>query len=229
MAFARLRLAARDLRSRSGSGLRSPSARCASADSVGLLANVAGVRRVVSIALLLLAGAACDRNLEPFDPNEKPRDPDLSKIFPEGAETAEPAEPGLPPPLGERRGAPPVASEVAAESSGAPIAGTVELAPEFAGRTAQGAVLFIIARRGPGPPLAVKRVPAPQFPYAFTIGPEDRMIQSMPFAGPIELSARIDGDGNATTRSPGDVTGTAQGGPVAPGAQGVAILLDTPI
>ena len=33
----------------------------------------------------------------------------------------------------------------------------------------------------------------------------------------------------ATSRSPGDVMGTARGGPVEPGASGVAILLDTPL
>jgi hypothetical protein len=195
-------------------------------------ATVARVRRLVSIVFVVLAAAACDRNLEPFDPDEKPREPDLSKIFPEGAENSGPAEPGLPPPPGERRGAPQIASEAAAGSSGAPITGTVLLAPEFEGRTAANAVLFVIARRsgsGAGPPLAVKRVPAPRFPYEFSIGPEDRMIQQMPFAGPIELTARIDTDGNATTKSPGDVTGTARDGPVEPGATGVAILLDTPL
>jgi cytochrome c-type biogenesis protein CcmH len=189
------------------------------------------VRHISYVACCLLAIAACNRNLEPFDPSEKPREPDLSKIFPEGAESAEPAEPGLPPPPGEQRGAPAEPSEVAAASSGAPITGTVELAPEFAGRTAADAVLFIIARRGggAGPPLAVKRVAQPHFPVSFSIGPEDRMIQTMPFAGPIELSARIDTDGSATTRSPGDVQGNARSGPVEPGASGVVILLDTPL
>ncbi len=180
-------------------------------------------------AFWVLAIAACDRNLEPFDPSEQPREPDLSKIFPEGAESAEPAQPALPPAPGGQRGAPPVPSEVAARSSEAPVAGTVALAPEFAGRSAANAVLFIIARRGAGPPLAVKRVAQPHFPYAFSIGPEDRMIQAMPFAGPIELSARIDTDGNATSRSPGDIAGNAQGGPVEPGATGVVIVLDTPL
>ena len=186
-------------------------------------------RLLASLSLLcVLALAACDRNLEPFDPNEKPREPDLSKIFPEGAESAEAPQPGLPPAPGEARGAPPLPSETAsAESSGAGIQGTVELASELAGRTAPDAVLFIIARGGgAGPPLAVKRVANPEFPLAFSIGPEDRMIQTMPFAGPIALSARIDGDGNATSRSPGDVTG-APGGPVEPGATGVVIVLDT--
>ena len=179
--------------------------------------------------IAVLAIAACDRNLEPFDPNEKPREPDLSKIFPEGAESAEPAQPGLPPAPGEARGAPDMPSEVAAGGSTEPITGTVELAPEFAGRTPANAVLFIIARRGAGPPLAVKRVAEPKFPVEFSIGPDDRMIQSVPFTGPIELTARIDGDGNATSRAPGDVMGAARTGPVDPGATGVAILLDTPL
>ena len=193
-------------------------------------ATVARVRRLTSFACLVLALAACDRNLEPFDPNEQPREPDLSKIFPVGAESAEPAQPGLPPPPGEDRGAPDLPSEVAAAgSTAAPITGTVALAPELAGKTPANAVLFIIARRGAGPPLAVKRVPNPSFPVEYSIGPDDRMIQSMPFTGPIELTARIDGDGNATSRSPGDVMGTAQTGPVEPGATGVAILLDTPL
>ena len=186
-------------------------------------------RPVVLSCLVLLALAGCDRNLEPFDPDEKPREPDLSKIFPEGAESAEPQRPSLPPAPGEVRGAPPLASEAAAETSDAPITGTVALAPELAGKTPAGAVLFIIARSGAGPPLAVKRVSDPRFPLPFAIGPDDRMIQTMPFAGPLALSARIDSDGNATSRSPGDVMGAARGGPVAPGATGVAIVLDTPL
>ena len=69
---------------------------------------------------------ACDRNLEPFDPAEQPRQPDLSKIFPAGAEDAPTApEPSLelPPPPG-MRDAPALAAE-----SGAPIRGTLRLAP----------------------------------------------------------------------------------------------------
>src|SRR5206468_13065062 len=101
-------------------------------------------------------------------------------------------EAALPPPPGEQRGAPSEPNEVASAGSGAPVTGTVVLAPELAGKAAANAVLFIIARRGGGPPLAVKRVETPPFPLSFSIGPEDRMIKAMPFAGPIELSARID-------------------------------------
>jgi hypothetical protein len=87
-------------------------------------------------------------------------------------------------------------------------------------------VLFLIARReGAGPPVAVERIAAPRFPLEFSLGPEDRMIQALPFAGELALSARVDADGNALSREPGDLEGRAKA-PVAPGANGVAIVLD---
>jgi hypothetical protein len=179
-------------------------------------------------ASLALAAAGCNRHLEPFDPNEQPRQPDLSKIFPEGAQQAEPAVPAMPPAPGEARGTGPAAGIAAEAPAGAPITGTVRLAPELQGQVPAGAILFIIARHGAGggPPLAVKRVPSPSFPLAFSVGPEDRMIQAMPFTGPISLSARVDSDGNAMSRSPGDIQGEGEGGPFDPGATGVVILLD---
>jgi hypothetical protein len=181
-----------------------------------------------SLAPLLLAIAlvpACDRNLEPFDPAEQPREPDLSKIFPEGAEAAPEGPEGSlelpPPPPPPERGAPPLAAE-----SGAPIRGTLRLASELEGAQPSGAVLFLIARTAEaGPPLAVKRIEAPRFPLDFEIGPADRMLASVPFAGAMQLSARLDADGNATSRTPGDLMGIA-GQAVSPGASGVEIVLD---
>ena len=79
-----------------------------------------------------------------------------------------------------------------------------------------------------GPPLAVLRIAAPSFPVDFEIGPGDVMIPSMRFEGEIELSARLDSDGNAMTRLAGDLTGAASSAH-APGASGVDILLDTRI
>jgi cytochrome c-type biogenesis protein CcmH len=179
------------------------------------------LRRIVPIAAAL-AALACDRNLEPYDPSEQPRQPDLSKIFPAGAERAERAQPGLAPAPGmEERGAPAVAAE-----AGEPIHGTVRISPELVSRVPDGAVLFLIARNAAGgPPLAVKRIPSPSFPLEFELGADDRMIQAMPFAGEMTLSARIDADGNATSRTPGDLQG-ASAAPVRPGARGVEVLID---
>jgi hypothetical protein len=179
-----------------------------------------GLRRIcLLVAALALQG--CDRNIEPFDPSEQPHQPDLSRIFPAGAERVGRAEPGLPEPPGAGRGAMPLAAE-----SGAPIRGTVRIAPELESLVPTGAVLFLIARNSEaGPPLAVKRIASPSFPLDFEIGADDRMIQSMPFTGPLSLSARVDADGNATSRTPGDLQG-ASAGALEPGATGVEVVLD---
>jgi len=179
---------------------------------------------------LALAGVACDRRVEAFDPDERVAAPDLSKIFPPGAERA-PADGSVTSEMG-RRGAPPPAGSGAAAAStpaasdGEPIRGRIVLAPELADRVPASAVLFLIARAGEGgPPTAVKRVASPRFPLEFELGPDDRMIETMPFAGPFRLSARVDADGSATSRNPGDLRGEAAGR-VAPGATGVELVID---
>ena len=176
--------------------------------------------RKLALVAALAGLAACDRNIEPYDPNEAPEQPDLSRIFPAGSERAPSDQPPtLPPsPREEQRAAP---------DEGQPIRGTIRIAPELAGRVPSGAVLFLIARHGgAGPPLAVQRIAKPRFPLEFSIGPQDRMIQAIPFAGEIDLSARIDADGNAMSRQPGDLEGRAAAA-VEPGASGVAITIDS--
>ena len=170
----------------------------------------------------LLLASACDRNIEPPVPGEQPRAPNLARIFPDTGD--EPPAPPMGAPPSGRRGAAPVV----AGAGGATIRGTISLAPEFEGQVPAGAVLFLVARpagtRG-GPPLAVQRLNATGFPLAFEIGPSDVMIPSMQFAGQIGLSARIDSDGNAISRQPGDLQGSAAG-TLAPGASGVEIVID---
>jgi hypothetical protein len=172
--------------------------------------------------MLLAALLGCDRNVEPFVPGEEPRRPDLSKIFPPGAEQTARSEapPELPPAPGARAGAD-------ASAAAPPIEGVVSVAPELAAQAErEGGVLFVIARPGPaGPPLAVLRIPSPRFPLRFSIGPEDRMIRTLPFAGELQLTARLDFDGDATSRGAGDLQGRAPGA-YAPGAREVAIVLD---
>jgi cytochrome c-type biogenesis protein CcmH len=117
-------------------------------------------------------------------------------------------------------------SAAATGTGSGPIEGTLELAPDLAGRVPPGAVLFVIARTAPvGPPLAVLRIPNPSFPHPFSIGPDDRMIETMPFAGDIRISVRVDGDGNVMTRNPGDLQGGSDV-PNAPGDRGVTLLID---
>jgi hypothetical protein len=195
----------------------------------------------------LLSPLACDRNIEPYRPGEEPRQPDLGRIFPEGArgrvadrggeETDAPAESrtarsALPPSRseagnarGEGPGGPPTTGPAAAAAE--PIRGRIELAPGLEGALPADGVLFVIARPqgvSGGPPLAVLRIPAPRFPLEFTIGPADVMIPSMRFEGSLSLTARLDADGNAMTRGEADLSSTVEA-PVLPGASGVRLVL----
>ncbi|MDD9872172.1 MAG: hypothetical protein OXU65_01505 [Deltaproteobacteria bacterium] len=194
------------------------------------------LRRALLAAALAVAPAplACDRNVEPFA-DDAVEEPDLSKIFPEAAGGEAELPPVMPPPgagLGARGvpGAGAAGAGVAGAGVGNPPAagvlrGVVRLAPGLEGRAPPGAVLFVIARNAAaGPPTAVLRLPQPRFPLRWEIGPAQRMIQGTPFAGPFALSARLDSDGNATTRGAGDLQGRAPGEHF-PGAAGIEIVL----
>ncbi len=110
------------------------------------------------------------------------------------------------------------------ETEGPVIAGTVSVAPELRARLTGEATLFIIARRGPGPPFAVLRIARPRFPLAYRLGPEDVMTAGAPFEGEVGVSARLSRAGAAAPAGRGDLEGEHPGR-VAVGARGVDIVL----
>jgi len=177
-----------------------------------------GGRIVLCIAALLFFGnTACDRNIAPYDPAEQPSRPDLGRIFPapEGAGSAtRPMTAGNP------------VMDLPAGRPGAAIRGQIHLAEAVEPRP--GAVLFVIARpRGAvgGPPLAVMRIANPEFPQAFELGPDQVMMPSLRFEGPLSVSARLDADGNAMTRGPEDpMTGSDTA--AVPGDVGLQLRLE---
>ena len=104
------------------------------------------------------------------------------------------------------------------------VRGRVSLSESAIGRAG---TLFIVARaRGAerGPPMAVLRISDPQFPLDFEIGPAQVMIPGRRFAGAIDLTARLDSDGDAMTRDESDPR-TAEPLAVVPGSVGVELLL----
>ncbi len=90
------------------------------------------------------------------------------------------------------------------------VAGTVRIADTLTGEVPEGATLFIIARKPgetQGPPLAVRRHSFAKLPFEYSIGPAQVMLPGNTFDGDIELTVRLDQDGNAKP-SPGDIEGT---------------------
>jgi hypothetical protein len=86
------------------------------------------------------------------------------------------------------------------------ISGTIELDPSAARSVALPTIVFVIARgeglRLHGHPLLAKRLDVRSFPVDFTLGSEDSMMGQAPPAR-VSLEARVDRDGDATTREPG--------------------------
>jgi hypothetical protein len=85
------------------------------------------------------------------------------------------------------------------------VAGTVDIDPSIRSTIAPGAILFVFARRAgaaEGPPVAAKRLPA-TFPIAFELSEADSMM-GQPFPDALLIEARLDSDGDPTTRSPTD-------------------------
>jgi hypothetical protein len=110
------------------------------------------------------------------------------------------------------------------------VSGMLRLDDKVKSKVAEGDVLFLVARAvdaggGPGPILAVKRLTAGKWPAQFQLDGRDAMMVGTKLSGKIIISARIDKDGDAITKNPGDVTGTTRAIDVP--ADKVVLTLDT--
>lgn len=107
------------------------------------------------------------------------------------------------------------------------ISGTITVAPAAKGKLPKELLLIISVSKTPDPkkaPIAVKRVPAPEFPYRYTLGEEDITLDGSRLEGKLYVTARVEpGDGS------GMPAGSLEGGyprnPVAVGAKGVDITI----
>jgi cytochrome c-type biogenesis protein CcmH len=87
------------------------------------------------------------------------------------------------------------------------IRGTIDVKADLKDKVQPTDTVYIIARKGPGgPPLAVKRVTPPAFPLTYELTEKDVMMGG-PFDGEVELTVRVDKDGDAMSKNPGDLFG----------------------
>jgi cytochrome c-type biogenesis protein CcmH len=156
----------------------------------------------------------------------------LLQLLPAGADRNEvqkllaeiPQNGGKPQAVAETKGT----STTTAATSAAEITGKITIDPKLKDKLDGHAVLFIIARSGggDGPPAAVKKIERPVFPLAYSIGSENAMMQGVPLSGKLNITVRLDKDGNPITHQPGDMVGDYKKNPVAVGARNVDIVLD---
>jgi len=101
--------------------------------------------------------------------------------------------------------APVDAAPAPARSAGPRVSGTVDVDPSLRSKLPSGGILFVFARAAgvsEGPPVAVKRLPA-RFPAAFELSEADSMM-GQPLPEKLLIEARLDEDGDPTTRPPTD-------------------------
>ena len=119
-------------------------------------------------------------------------------------------------------------SRAEASTDSISLTGLVKLSPSLKDPWPKGAHVFVIARaEGGGPPYAVRRYDGMKPPFAFSLGPENLMIQGMPAPARLVVAVRVDQDGDAMTRQLGDLEG-GPSSPVPPRAS-VEIVVDRPI
>ncbi|MEE2710849.1 MAG: hypothetical protein VYA69_14790 [Gemmatimonadota bacterium] len=115
-------------------------------------------------------------------------------------------------------------SDIVPQGGGGVISGTITLAPELSDKLTGREIMFIMARRGGGAPLAVKRVARLSFPMSYTLSAADQMAAGPSFIGQMEVVARIDRDGSAGPLQTGDMEGNVPSATV--GQTDVHIVID---
>lgn len=163
----------------------------------------------IAFILLIAFAAACDKSASAPPPNTQQ------------------ATRGLPP-IGQG----PASAAAAPAAPGATLEGTILVLPELIHLVNPGDTLFLVARAVDANgnvqrmPVAVDRARVGQWPLPFKLSADNVMVAGTPFAGPMQLTARIDKDGEAMTREAGDIEGTVM---VTVPQKGITITLDTPV
>ena len=110
----------------------------------------------------------------------------------------------------------------------ATLGGQITVAPMLRSQLRPDDVVFVVVRRDDGTDhggvvLGVKRYGADRWPIAFHLDNRDAMTARTALSGRVVVSARVDHDGDATTREPGDLIGAVRG---EVGQEGLALLVD---
>lgn len=91
------------------------------------------------------------------------------------------------------------------------LEGKISVDEKFAEKVPEGATLFLMGRPAAqgeaGPPVLVKKIHPVVLPANFKLTGGDTMMAGREMPASFHLSARLDQDGDAISRTPGDLTG----------------------
>jgi cytochrome c-type biogenesis protein CcmH len=109
------------------------------------------------------------------------------------------------------------------------LTGELTLSDKIKDKVAAGDVIFLVARQDDGtdhggPILGVKRLTVGAWPQPFELDGRDAMQPGTKFEGKVLITARVDKDGDAITKNPGDALGTLH---TTIPAKGVKVPIDT--
>lgn len=111
------------------------------------------------------------------------------------------------------------------------LRGAIRPTDETAQRIERGDIMFLSAKpidpasgEVIGAPVAVDRLIVSEFPLSFELSEEHMMVAGTAFEGHVVVEARVDSDGEAMTRLPGDVEGAVR---AEIPAEGLELSLDT--
>ena len=137
------------------------------------------------------------------------------KDAPPGAKPGGPVDPNAPLPPGHPSvdGASPSMSQGSApapvpQGGAKAIRITLDLDPSAKSRSGLGTVVYVFARPAgvmAGPPVAAKRFNSAAWPMTFELSSTDSMM-GQPLPDKVRIEARLDSDGDARTKGPGDRT-----------------------
>ncbi len=95
------------------------------------------------------------------------------------------------------------------------VKGVIKIHPKAKDKVAAGGAVFVIVKRSvdgapSGPPLAVDKLTWTKDGMAFEMTEKQAMIAGTELSGDVIVTARYDQDGDALSKQPGDVVGTAK-------------------
>ena len=110
------------------------------------------------------------------------------------------------------------------------IFGTIQIDPALKKYTKESDVIFLIAKPASGgPPVAVIRFTGKNYPYSFNLTNQNLMISETVLDAPLNLSVRVDKDGEASTKNSGDLIGTCEKNPVSIQSENVILTIQEAI